>query len=343
MISLRPASSDHSYANLTQVKFYLDFDGTLSDRKGSQCVFSNLYRSLQLNSSDSYEVCHFKQNMVDLLRAGFTLPENRAMRMSKGALKFLEDMITEGAEVNIISRNRKEYIRAVLSVEGMDSKQIEKITIRDVNDLISSNGKYLTVLNMEQSKTKPAKVAVVCDDDPSDCEAMKKAVTEGDAKASLISYSTSPGAFDWPQISQDVYQRIGVTQDSKMMPVTPKEAKVVVGKFFSEQSSSLNDPKRKLADALNKGIPMTYEEREGSQYLVFEDKDREFFSEAVTQLRLNQYQEANESNSADKAYDFRIAAQPLTLEVRRQITIDAGKLLIASPLDVGAVVAKKSL
>src|SRR5437870_4782455 len=87
-----------------QVKFYLDFDGTLSGREGSECVFSDFYKSLQLNPSENYASCRFKENMVDLLKAGFALPENKTMQMTKGALTFLKDMIAQGAHLNIISR-----------------------------------------------------------------------------------------------------------------------------------------------------------------------------------------------------------------------------------------------
>lgn len=198
-------------------RFYLDFDGTLSGRAGGACVFSSFYKSLQLNPAEYYSNAQFKDNMVALVKAGLALPENKTMGMSEGALQFLKTMITQGADLNIVSGNRKEYIKAVLLAEGMEAELIEKITICDVNDM--TTGKYQAVVDLEKRKKTPAGTTIICDDNAGDCKAMSQAVKDTNGATTIISYPLPPGTFNWKKIAQDAPQPTKLTT----IPVTYAE------------------------------------------------------------------------------------------------------------------------
>lgn len=209
-------------APLANVTLYLDFDGTLTDREGSQCVYSDLYRSLQTDKNVSYSDCIFKDNMVELLKEGFKQADNATMRMTKGGVDFLNHMLASGAHINIVSRNRKEYIQAVLLVEGVKAELVqENIKIYDVNDLTS--GKYGVVANLHTNST--AEVAVVADDNPKDCKAMENAIEVENAtkdsgpKTAVLSYVAKPGTFDWPKIEADTRAKVNELAPKEKIPL----------------------------------------------------------------------------------------------------------------------------
>ncbi len=297
---------------MSQTRLYLDFDGTLSSLEGSQCINSALYKTLQIDSDDDYNFCSFKENIVNLLKAGFERPENKKMKVIEDALSFLKNMIAEKADVIIISRNREEYIKAVLEASGLERTLIDQITIIDTHKMTS---KYQAVIDLETQKT-PRDITVICDDNFVDYSAMQKAVKNSGTKTSIVPYSNAAGAFNWAAIERDINQKINAN------PANPKKRK----NFFEEKSNYVNNP---LMDALNKGIPRTYDNRPGNQYLVFNDVDS--LLNAVDQLVANNYQMGG-SYHHQKDYDFRLAKQESTLEIRGKITVDSnGKISLAKP------------
>lgn len=322
------------------IRLYLDFDGTLTGRSGSECVFTGLYKSLQTNPETSYSDCTFKADIVDRIKAGFAQEENKTMQMERSAFEFLQEMLRQGADINIVSRNRKEYIRAVLLAEGIPLESVNKITIYDVKDLAS--GKHGAVLRDMMEKT-PVKVTVVCDDDPRDCKAMVAALQEGEVQTKLISRSVPPGQFDWQNISSEArLASAGVPKEEKSLgkffselslapkPTLPaslglsKKEEHLAGfcsALFSDPEPML--PKPTLMDLLLAGTPYTYPNRPGKQYLVF--KDEASLNAAVEKLKAEHYREGQE-------FDFRIAGQPNTLEIRGQIKVASGKIILAPPL-----------
>jgi hypothetical protein len=190
------------------IRLYLDFDGTLTGLKGSLCVYSTFYKRLQTDTQHRYDECVFldEESMISQIQAGFQLPENEKMQVAKEALAFLNKLLDLGAEINIVSLNRQEYIRAVLLAHGMDKQHVEKIIIKDINSL-GYRGKYGVVLDMEQAACTKAKVTIVCDDNPSDYHAMIKAVKESGNGTQLISRCNKPGEFDWAEIDAEASRK----------------------------------------------------------------------------------------------------------------------------------------
>lgn len=243
-------------------RFYLDFDGTLTGREGSACVSSDFYQDLQLDPRADYSYACFRGNMVDLIKTGLALPENKTMRMSEGALSFLKTMLTQGADINIVSRNRKEYIKAVLLAEGMEAELIQKITICDANDLLLT-GKYQAVVDLEKSKKAPAGVVIICDDNSMDCKAMTKAVKDNnDAKTTVISHSEFAGTFDWQKIARDAPQ-----------PTKPTTITAVAESYTSAQD--WEDLTEMLASRKTEKIQKQYEHMKTKPFCLipFDDDD----------------------------------------------------------------------
>lgn len=206
------------------IRLYLDFDGTLSGRRGSECVFSALYRTLQTDQKANYGDAKFvdEKEMVSKLKEGFEKPEYKTMQMSDGAFKFLDDMLDLNAEIILISRNRKEYIRAVLLNAGMSLEKLAKIDINDVNTLHA--GKYGVVTGIERKATTKAQVTVVCDDDHGDYTQMTGAVKNANSATTLVSHCEAPGKFNWSEISKEA-------QEKAKLVVAPERLNAEVAKL----------------------------------------------------------------------------------------------------------------
>ena len=194
------------------IRLFLDFDGTLTGRPGRETVSSDLYKSLQKNREAFYsgaEFIEFKDMIVTLQKG---LEKNKDMKLVEGALCFLKTMLEYNAEIVIISRNRQEYIKAVLQAEGADEKEIAKIRIEDTNTKIGN--KLQVVASFLKNASSKADVIVVCDDALDDFFKMKQAVTEAGLSATLIAYGPTDDyfkqnrRFDWAAITKEITQKI---------------------------------------------------------------------------------------------------------------------------------------
>jgi hypothetical protein len=194
----------------TAVRLYLDFDGTLTFCGGSQTISSALYSSLTTGSNrDKYWLADYRQRaeMIATLKEGLEKPENASMKMVNGALDFINNMIESKAEVVIVSRNRKEYIEALLVSEGLAEQQLNHIIIKDIKDLLKRGNKKNIVLDHEQEAKTAAQTTVVCDDDAQDFELMKQAIEENiqnGAQTALVSQCANTGTHQWDTIAYTI-------------------------------------------------------------------------------------------------------------------------------------------
>ena len=191
-------------SSLPRLRCYLDFDGTLTGIAGGNLVNSAFYRNLQKNYGEDYVTAKFKSGMPDILEHVLGDPLLKLVaeqiRVSPAAITFLKDMLTQGADIHIISKNRSEYIQAVMKVCGLSDDEVSRMLIHDTNDMgrMPIGGKGSVVRQVESRG--PAEVTLVCDDSPEDLKLMVEAVSS----KGRMSYIAKPGEFSWEKITSDV-------------------------------------------------------------------------------------------------------------------------------------------
>jgi hypothetical protein len=195
------------------IRCYLDFDGTLTSQSGSKTIRSPLYRSLY--TGFDYQSGDFKENIVEVLNDGFAKNNEAKEKLapSPEAIRFLQSLLTENAEIFIISKNREEYIKAILEVAGLKKEDIARIMVKDTRALSalasakSESGrppKYLMVAECEAKATTEAKCVIVCDDDESDFRSMVEAVRLSKYTPVEVFSRCPPGEYNWNAISQNI-------------------------------------------------------------------------------------------------------------------------------------------
>ncbi|EKD72249.1 MAG: hypothetical protein ACD_45C00730G0003 [uncultured bacterium] len=212
----KPKNTDSKETPVIQV--FTDFDGTLTGRPGGETVVDVLYRSLQKNPNTSFDRATFlaEKEMVAKLQAGLKEEKNKDMGLVEGAAKFLQTMLNYNAEIVLVSKNRKEYIAAVLQAAGMSKQNISKILIIDRNDLMKVGGSKERAVTeyLKDPAHKAAAITVVSDDDLKDFFAMRQAVTDAGLSDTLIAYDPTNEhfkqykRFDWAAITKEITQKI---------------------------------------------------------------------------------------------------------------------------------------
>ncbi len=178
---------------------YLDFDGTLTSLPGSSLVFSDFYKALQENPNQDYNLAKFKPNLVGLLKnAAMDKSMPKEAGLAPGVLEFIESTLSQSGDINIISRNRKEYIQAVLELAGLSQEKLAKLTIKGVKELTNDKGTTVTLLKGEKPK---AIKTIICDDDANDYKLMVNAVKDASGRTQIIGYNEKPGLFNWAEVT----------------------------------------------------------------------------------------------------------------------------------------------
>jgi hypothetical protein len=187
----------------------LDFDGTLTNREGSALVFGDFYKSLEVNPTDSYKSAIFKSNdeIQAIFQEKFGNPfcniesykrENSDVLISRDAWNFLHQALgSRGVSINIITKNRADYIRHVLIYQGFTEDEVSRINIDD------SGKKFDAAMSIAQ-KLSPRSI-IICDDS---LNAMKGGVlSTGYNQENIALFNANPGKFNWSGISQQLMSR----------------------------------------------------------------------------------------------------------------------------------------
>lgn len=219
---------------MKQVYIISDFDGTLTNRVGFSTVSTPFYQSLLVNGgkpnyardqliSDSQVQDKFKQEFGDHwpnsqytgMLADSLIPED--------TVKVLHQLLLmEGVNFRIISKNRADYIQALLRYQGFEEKEIAKIQFgggQKDQEVMKQE-----IIPYQSTNPTPAEVWVL-DDNKSDLRSMVQALnakgylsvyedvfaSEGNIEKSIdcthIVYN-SPGQFDWQGILESVKQSL---------------------------------------------------------------------------------------------------------------------------------------
>ncbi|CDZ79308.1 hypothetical protein BN59_03626 [Legionella massiliensis] len=200
---------------MTIVDIFTDFDGTVTGRAGNETVFTPFYQSLLQNYQplpnfvQDYKETPMK-NAEELLRLfeekfgpynpSFNYAEQTDgdLLMSPAAVTFFHELLSCDSQVriNIITKNRVEYIAALFRYQGFSEEEIAKLTI------MCSGAKYFDVSHLLR-QARPSHIYVL-DDSVTDFEAMKLAVLDSGVAATMHGYRLSPGQFDWEQYLSDI-------------------------------------------------------------------------------------------------------------------------------------------
>ncbi|MCL5272524.1 MAG: hypothetical protein M1486_04325, partial [Gammaproteobacteria bacterium] len=199
---------------MTHIVIYTDFDGTLTGKVGSATVFSPFYQSLlagysgkiqdykQTPMKPGEEIQQLFVEQFGLFKDGFDYSQNDTeMLMSADAVLFLHELLkNDQVTINIITKNRADYITALLKYQGFSEEEINKISIQD------SGYKFDAVSQSLHSLKERASCLYILDDDKSnDYPAMYRAAQMNSYPADHIrGYNELPGQFNWSVYQNDI-------------------------------------------------------------------------------------------------------------------------------------------
>lgn len=147
-----------------QSRYYVcNFDGLLTKVTYDKLMHDNFYLSLFVNPN-SYKfnnaITQMKDNeVIDAIVHAHLHDEMSDYRLTRNAVSFLTEMLHYSSEIIILSRNRKEYIQALLRLERFTEDEINRIIICDTNTLYFGKINYIST--NEEAMKNPAYVTYV--------------------------------------------------------------------------------------------------------------------------------------------------------------------------------------
>jgi hypothetical protein len=177
--------SDAKTMSKPVVRFYFDFDGTLTSLPGASLVFTPFYKSCVGNYNDIYAKKYNKKYkpsdfanlhlsadvILEKLHGQNNNPNAIDFEMRPACVSLLQYLLSDNnnftADIHIVSKNIGEYITAVLMHHGFTENELSKLTIHDI-----VADKQIVVADIEKvSKKRPASV-LAFDDNESDLTSM---------------------------------------------------------------------------------------------------------------------------------------------------------------------------
>ncbi|WP_133137373.1 hypothetical protein [Legionella rowbothamii] len=201
---------------MPKIIIFTDFDGTLSGREGGKTVFGLFYQSLlsgyvpgvqqdyratPLKDSDAVQSLFETKFGPYKKDFNYDQPETDLL-LSREAVEFLHNMLSnDDVSVQIITKNRKDYIRALLTYQGFNPDELNKLGIFD------SVRKDMAVQGFLSKQTETLSAVYVLDDSLEDYNYMLRAVTSfGLADHQIQKYHKKSGCFEWSAYQQDIHR-----------------------------------------------------------------------------------------------------------------------------------------
>ncbi|STX28805.1 Dot/Icm T4SS effector [Legionella beliardensis] len=195
---------------------YTDFDGTITGRDGSKTVFSTFYASLQqAPDKNNYRLSPLKNNeeVQQLFRTKFGeftsdfdyTKEDADMLMHKDAVIFFHELLQqENVIISIVTKNRADYIQAMLQYQGFSAEEINKINIMD------SGRKYTDVnWHIQQQKGNESIDSIyIMDDSQADYRAMIQAAQANGYAYCVSAHNEGVGQFKWSVYLDDIQRAL---------------------------------------------------------------------------------------------------------------------------------------
>lgn len=190
---------------MSRIVIYCDFDGTLTQRTGSDTVFTQFYQSMFVGymgvinnnyltpsfiTADEMQL-KFEEKFGKYIMPLTCSAEDCKFLVSLDALEFLKTVIkSHQISFFIVTKNRPEYIKAMLRYQGFTPHEISRINFK------SSMNKYHDVRNDHTA----GDYFFIFDDDKKDLDAMHIAVKEKINESRInVFHAKTPGNVDWPQ------------------------------------------------------------------------------------------------------------------------------------------------
>lgn len=207
---------------MPKIIIFTDFDGTLSGREGGKTVFEPFYQSL-LNGYAPGKILNYRQAPLkdkDTVQSLFEEkfgPYNEKFNyeqdgadhlLSPEAVKFLHTMLSnDDVSVQIITKNRQDYIRALLTYQGFSEEELTKLGIFD------SVRKDMAVKGFLSMQTDTISSIYILDDNLEDFNYMvNAAISFGLAESQIQKYYKMPGTFEWATYQQDIHHLLQQSQ-----------------------------------------------------------------------------------------------------------------------------------
>jgi 2-hydroxy-3-keto-5-methylthiopentenyl-1-phosphate phosphatase len=204
----------NSGLKVANIIVYTDFDGTVTKRSGSDTVFTEFYQSLlsgyQENIIQDYKNTRMKDSnlVMSLFEAKFGIFDENFnygqadanLLMSVEAVVFFQEILkNENVAINIVTKNRIDYVRALFKFQRFTEKKINKINITD------SGLKYYDVdYNIKSQKNRVSYLYILDDSAADYNEMMSAAQANGYQSDQIHGYNKSPGEFDWSTYQRDI-------------------------------------------------------------------------------------------------------------------------------------------
>lgn len=123
------------------------------------------------------------------------------MLLTQSAIDFLRQLLSlDQTVVNIVTKNRKDYVIALLAYQGFSEKEIRKITILasgDKENDVKNSGKELAKdLKSKEEIKNTRRLAFLFDDNKNDL--LKMASRLNNKYFKVKHFSATPGKFKWP-------------------------------------------------------------------------------------------------------------------------------------------------
>lgn len=199
---------------MPQVVIYTDFDGTITGRAGERTVFGSFYQSLLANYivgfiNNNYKTAPMKDTskIQELFIEKFGIYDENFdyqkpdadLLMSKEAVASFHQLLkNDQVKINIVTKNRSDYIRHLFKFQGFTDLEINRITVMESGD------KYNDVyLDLGFMSVKPTQIYIM-DDNRSDLKAMFNGALEYLKKEHIHQYVEMVGQFKWKQYLTDI-------------------------------------------------------------------------------------------------------------------------------------------
>lgn len=213
---------------MATVSIYTDFDGTVTKKSGSRTVFTPFYQSLLIGYKEGFSQSEYKtipmiepgevQSAFEAKFGRYDKHFNKSqahvdLLMSSDAVTFFHETLKDDeVTINIVTRNRSDYIKALFKYQGFSDVEINKLTILESGykfDDVNGHLKYL--------KDKATKLYIL-DDTLSDFNDMVRAAqVNGYKEDQIVKYNKMPGQFEWSKYQQDIRELINPYRTLKVM------------------------------------------------------------------------------------------------------------------------------
>ncbi|HAT2094888.1 TPA: HAD family hydrolase [Legionella pneumophila] len=209
---------------MPKVIIFTDFDGTVTGRSGNETVFTEFYQSLLQGYKKDVEQDYKNTPMKDPIEVQALFEakygkynenfdhdqQDVDFLMRPEAVAFFHEVLkNDDVTVNIVTKNRFEYIKAVFKYQGFSDEEIKKLTI------LESGYKFNDVNSRLNHSTERANRVYILDDSPTDYAEMLRAVKDkGYNEEEIRGYRKNPGEFEWSQYLEDVREMFPPKENS---------------------------------------------------------------------------------------------------------------------------------